>query len=286
MPDDIGLDTYIRNLEKRIEKLETRELVRVSSWNVGTGSAAPTGDLNVDSDIRVAGDIEAQTNLVIGEDAVIGGDIDAGGHIFAEDDLGAGVGLGARYVKVDGAAGNSRDVRFMSTGSLRWTLRVDSTAEGGSNVGSNFRLVAWSDAGGFLSYPLAIERSTGDINLSGDIYNVPWTDYSGISNIIGWTSYTEKTLEYKRVGNLVFVHFRITGESDLVTASFTLPFTDASIQNPINPILTWNDSVRQIGYAVVVGTSALLVPNAAGSSGTWVNSGTKLVMGQFWYEAV
>ena len=48
----------------------------------------------------------------------------------------------------------------------RWQLQLgDNASETGGNVGSNFNIVRWSDAGGFLDSPLIITRSTGSVTM-------------------------------------------------------------------------------------------------------------------------
>jgi hypothetical protein len=65
-------------------------------------------------------------------------------------------------VQIRGAAGSLRNLIGGTAASARWNLTLgDSTAEAGANAGSNFSLQAYSDAGGFLSTPLAINRATG-----------------------------------------------------------------------------------------------------------------------------
>lgn len=70
---------------------------------------------------------------------------------------------------LDGAAGSTRDFIFMTGGSNRWIYRVDSTAEGGSNAGSDFNIIARDDAGANLGSYLFIRRSTGYIGVGGII---------------------------------------------------------------------------------------------------------------------
>ena len=65
-------------------------------------------------------------------------------------------------VQIRGAAGSLRNLIGGTAASARWNLTLgDGTAEAGANAGSNFSLQAYSDAGGFLSTPLAINRATG-----------------------------------------------------------------------------------------------------------------------------
>jgi hypothetical protein len=43
----------------------------------------------------------------------------------------------------------------------RWTLRTNSDTEAGSNVGSNFQLVARDDSGNLIDFPLTVTRGVG-----------------------------------------------------------------------------------------------------------------------------
>lgn len=62
---------------------------------------------------------------------------------------------------INGIAGHNRQITYQSGGSLRWDAYVDGVAEGGSNVGSSYKLDAYSDAGAFLWNALLISRTDG-----------------------------------------------------------------------------------------------------------------------------
>lgn len=68
-------------------------------------------------------------------------------------------------------AGNNRDIGFISgvrsttLGGLRWVLRANSTAETGSNAGSNFSIIPYDDTGTGLTTALFIERSSGKVGI-------------------------------------------------------------------------------------------------------------------------
>lgn len=64
-------------------------------------------------------------------------------------------------VSVSKAAGNARQVKFKTSGTLRWTWGADATAEGGSNAGSVMKLTRYDDAGASLGVSLQIDRDTG-----------------------------------------------------------------------------------------------------------------------------
>jgi hypothetical protein len=58
-----------------------------------------------------------------------------------------------------------RDLRFLTADTLRWILRVNNTAESGSNQGSDFTLLARDDTGAAAFTPLFIKRSTGFVGV-------------------------------------------------------------------------------------------------------------------------
>lgn len=65
-----------------------------------------------------------------------------------------------------GPAGTSRDIVLATDNVGRWLLRMDATAESGSNAGSNLQIVRRSDAGSFLETAiLSITRETGAITV-------------------------------------------------------------------------------------------------------------------------
>lgn len=68
---------------------------------------------------------------------------------------------GSVSIFLDGAAGSTRDVSFRSANVLRWVLRTSSTAEGGSDAGSNFQILARDDSGSAVVTALEITRATG-----------------------------------------------------------------------------------------------------------------------------
>lgn len=65
-------------------------------------------------------------------------------------------------IAVRANSGQSRGIVFgTGVSSARWYMEATSTAESGGNAGSDFVLSSWTDAGGYLSAPLSITRSTG-----------------------------------------------------------------------------------------------------------------------------
>lgn len=62
--------------------------------------------------------------------------------------------------KLNAAAGQIRGFTIQTAGVNRWGLRGEATAEGGSNAGTDFELVAYTDAGAEIGDALKITRST------------------------------------------------------------------------------------------------------------------------------
>ncbi len=71
------------------------------------------------------------------------------------------------YIR-DGAVGN-RYLKYSTSGSLRWGIGVDATAESGSNAGSNYKFDAFNDAGSYINTWMTISRANGGITLSGSV---------------------------------------------------------------------------------------------------------------------
>lgn len=71
-----------------------------------------------------------------------------------------------------GAAGTDRTITYFTLTSPRWEQGANSTAEGGSNAGSDWKLEAYDDSGASLGTAMAVTRSTlgatfyGNMNLA------------------------------------------------------------------------------------------------------------------------
>lgn len=67
---------------------------------------------------------------------------------------------------INGANGSARRHQVLTGSVVRWGYGGSGDSETGSNVGTNFVVNAYSDAGAFLYTPLTITRSTGAVTLS------------------------------------------------------------------------------------------------------------------------
>ncbi len=92
----------------------------------------------------------------------------AGTAITASSSLTVSRSSGDANVSVDSIAGTARQFVFLTAASARWTLQCNSSAESGSNAGSNFTMTRFSDAGSGLDSPFVILRSTGQVFLGPD----------------------------------------------------------------------------------------------------------------------
>lgn len=92
-----------------------------------------------------------------------------------------GDGTGAAVAVWNGAAGQVRDIRIQSNGANRWALRVENTAEGGSDAGSDFQIFPYSDAGTIKAAAMTISRASGDVTFGTNV-TVGTTLYAGTTS--------------------------------------------------------------------------------------------------------
>jgi hypothetical protein len=74
-------------------------------------------------------------------------------------------GAAARTV-IDGDPGQLRSYDLRSDNLMRWGTAASNVAESGSNVGSDYLINRYNDAGALLDVPFTIKRSTGVVNLT------------------------------------------------------------------------------------------------------------------------
>ena len=84
-------------------------------------------------------------------------------------------------------AGVVRDFAFQSAFSNRWVIRTNAVAEGGSNAGSNFEIIRYSDAGASLGTAVSIVRSTGVTTFGANAINISTTQTPATSAAAGTT---------------------------------------------------------------------------------------------------
>lgn len=119
----------------------------------------------------------------------------------------------------------------------------------------------------------------------GDIATTQWTDYASTSTVVGWTTFEEKHIFYKRVGNTVFCTFYIRGASDSADTSFTLPWAakNAGFVLAICSNVD-NSSTTSLGEVFNSNGVVSITKTYGGGVGAWTASNTKDTRGSFCFE--
>jgi hypothetical protein len=113
-----------------------------------------------------------------------------------------------------------------------------------------------------------------------------WTDYSGTSTIVGWSSLTFSVIRYTKIANTVYVTFYLLGTSNSTAASFTLPhaLSNSSAHASVIPTAQDNGGTIQFGAGAITPGTSVYRMYTTPAGGGWTNSGTKYVSGTFIYE--
>jgi len=116
----------------------------VVSWQTGGGGGTPGG---ADTQIQFndAGTFGGNANFTINKTTGV---------------VSYSAGTVSTVSNISSTSGTNRSVIYQTSGSDRWILKADTTAETGSNVGSNFALVAVADNGLTQNTALSISRAT------------------------------------------------------------------------------------------------------------------------------
>lgn len=113
-------------------------------------------------------------------------------------------------------------------------------------------------------------------------------DYSTVSTIVGWTSFTTKRLSYFLTGRKLDIQWYISGTSNATGVTFTVPYTSTSVGVPGGPgngsagISVDNGALLTSPSSVSIGDASAIVTIAisySGSASGWTNSGTKTTAG-------
>ena len=77
--------------------------------------------------------------------------------------------LNLPQLNVNRAAGVEKLIAFLTSGNSRWAMFSNADPEGGSNLGSNFVIARYNDAGNYIDAPFYIQRATGIVNVSSEL---------------------------------------------------------------------------------------------------------------------
>jgi hypothetical protein len=163
--------------------------------------------------------------------------------------VGSGIGSAPMFV-LNATSGSNRMFRMESVGSVRWQMGAIGQTETGSDVGSGWRLEAYTDAGALIDYPIVIARvSGGDMTLGGSTSRLIQI---AAGSKFGYSS----TLNFRRSGDGTAMHFA-TGNTG---TNALLPDTSTTANNPFLGVAGFR---WQGLYAGLVDSSGLV--NAATS---------------------
>lgn len=208
------------------------------------------------------GDTAAESGGNVGSNFTIGRFTDAGAFVDFPLTISrsSGTVTVTTALSVFPAAGNSSTINLQKPasglqaalvgfmlGNRRWQLVLgDSTAEGGSNAGSDFVLTRFSDANANLGNPLSINRATGVVTLS-----------SPLPIASGGTSGATAAAALTALG-------AVAKAGDTMTGSLTIT-TPAFGGITINPT-TGN---AFISMSKVAGTAVAIIQGLSGASRRW-----------------
>ena len=174
---------------------------------------------------------------------------------------------------------------FAATGTNTGATTVNISGLGAKNIKSitGAALSAGEIVSGRLysmSYNGTEFRLHENTAFSGD---ASWTDYSATSTISGFSGFTRKLLNYKKVGKTVFVFVDFLGTSNATTITFTVPYTNIALDTWFSgSALTGGTNAMASGSVTTNSDVVTLYPNAA--QGSWSN-GTSAWKGQFFFES-
>ncbi len=245
--------------------------VTAGTFGQFTGS---TGDYAFPDDVVVADDLTA--NDLIGVATVQGGAITGTTGVFsgalsntattaslaqstttAQVNVGTGTGSGATALMVRGAAALNRTLEFQTASTSRWAFLVNNTAESGSDAGSDFALLARTDAGAAIDSPITITRATGGfITLARGLRSAFGALFSSPTLGIGYTTgaggaQTQLTNKQTTVvSDTITTAITMNAEALnlLTTTAFT--FTNATIAATDTVICTHQSAGTSAAYTI------------------------------------
>lgn len=135
-------------------------------------------------------------------------------------------------------------------------------------------------SGAWATYQLVTQTQ---LNAKQDSLGVVgFTDYSATSTIVGWSSFTNKVVQYLEVGNIAFYEVFISGTSNSATTTFTIAHTALNSTTEINAGL-FSGIIGILRLALSAGSSTCFVDryNTVTSTTTMSASGTKSIYFKF-----
>ena len=124
----------------------------------------------------------------------------------------------------------------------------------------------------------------GKVSASQQLRVREWTNYGGETIEVGWAAAYDAAIWYNRIGTMLFCHFSISGTSDNIGASFTMPYNFRSTWAQ-QPVLAMDNGVWDASPGVMFGFEGTNVVNVWRSQiNPFTNAGEKQVHGAFSYR--
>lgn len=109
-------------------------------------------------------------------------------------------------------------------------------------------------------------------------------DYFATSTIVGWAASPTGNIYIKKIGNMVFVNYYITGTSNSTSTSFTIPYTISGTSYSISFNTTGGQGLGICSAGN--GTNTITFPGPAWGDVTWPDTGTKTIQGQIFFKCL
>lgn len=281
----MNLDAFktVEQLAASIKTIISQSL-NLSGLTVGSvGSAPQAGQVQATGDIRTDGGVYVgnKSGAVSNDNLIADGDVSAGGGVYAGSaggNPGTGEVTATSHVRTDGGVYVGNKGGSVSNDNL--------VTDGNATIGTYLEVGnASSPLTGTGDLTTADDaRIEGDLLVLGTLYTENWQDYSSTSTIVGFSSYSTKELNYKKIGNLVWVRFLLNGTSNSTSLTFTLPHA-AQNMTYVDVHRGWDNggSAKAVHSRLSSGSSTVTFYNGMAST-AWTASGDKYVAGGIFYH--
>jgi site-specific recombinase XerD len=272
----------------------------IAGGNVGIGLApgiTPATALDIRSIVAGTSTIASISgNLIVMPNGGWGGQVGIGTTSPTAGQLQISNANDVNQLVIDKPAGHYGQVVFTTSGTARWNLITNNTAESGSNVGSDFQVNTYADNGTFLSTPLFMKRSTGYVGIgttspgavlqlqspAGGAYSPVLAIREGANPTYGFTfkqdDLTTGDLELDRVNanvsTAMMTFQRNTGNVGINTTTPSYPLDIEAAGNSTATIYAnGNSNTSWVGTATIFGNASQGFIGGQVSSTYWVGVG-------------
>ncbi len=128
------------------------------------------------------------------------------------------------------------------------------------------------------AYSYATASQSAIFDASKRLVSSGWIDYSATSTIVGWSSFTVKSIFYIDMGAYYLYKYNIVGTSDATSANFTMHVNETTIRSE-TPIRTANNGTNMFGFSRTTLSSNVVDFFSSAAAAGYTASGTKTVSG-------